>query len=180
MENVLFDTSPQLLSTDVRSRAVGCGVGSVMATLSLHSVDSIQVLSLFIRLSGTSPYSQSIHSINLHYFLLFCPGRHIQKLYINDFFQKILQNISNIAEISYLCSLRCAFTPVKPPSHIHHVIIKPGCEQHAVNAAPTAPGGSIKVQAGMHLEILNKQLIGYSTRAFCKHTQSNQYRAHQT
>lgn len=74
------------------------------------------------------------------------------------------------------CGLRCAFPLVKPSSHIHHVVIKPGCEQHAVNAAVTTPGGSIKVQ-GMHLEILNKQLIGYSTRAFCEHTQSNQYKA---
>lgn len=67
-----------------------------------------------------------------------------------------------------------------PSPWIHCAIVKIGSEAECVNKPPAlaAPGGSIKLQAEMHLEIFNENLIVHSTPAIYEDTPANQYKDH--
>lgn len=66
-----------------------------------------------------------------------------------------------------------------PPLQIHDSIVETGCEQSVqINPTLSVLGGSIKIPAEMHLEILNENLIVHSAPAICEDPPANQYKDH--
>lgn len=64
------------------------------------------------------------------------------------------------------------------PFFIMSLVKKAANQSVLVNLTPTAPGGSIKLHAEMHSEILKGNLIVHSTHAICEDTLANQYKDH--